>query len=59
MPFPRIFGRHPYIIEIENVVVRFGEPQNRFVATGKPVGSVQAVPEMPDDAVSQFQAVFF
>ena len=58
MEFARIFGRNAHGIEIKNIIVGFGEPKQRFVSAGKPIGSVQSVIEVPDDSIAKFQAQF-
>lgn len=44
-------------IEIENVVVTFGKPENCFVTTGKSFLAVQAVAERPNDPVAELKTV--
>ena len=54
-----VLGRHPYGVEVPDVVVGFGPPVDRFIATRQSLGAVQAVSEVPDDAISQLQTEVF
>ena len=55
--FVRVFGRHPDRIEIECVVVRFRKPKNSFVPSGESLRTVEAMLEVPDNAIPQSQSV--
>jgi hypothetical protein len=55
--FARVLLGHPDRVEVEVVVVSLREPEKGLVAAGEPVGAVQAVLEVPDDAVAELEAV--
>ena len=54
MPFTWIFLRYPNRVEIEHVVVRPGEPVNRFISSRESVLTMQTVSKMPDNPVPEF-----
>src|SRR5688500_14485441 len=49
---------HPYRVEVEGVIVRFCEPQDRLVAARKAPRTMQTVLKMPDDAISELESMF-
>lgn len=49
---PRVFLGYTHGIEIENVIIRFCEPHDCLVPSGKPAAAVQSVLEVPDDPVA-------
>src|SRR5207244_966052 len=51
----RVLLRHPDRIEGEYVVVALREPEDDLVATGETLRAVQAVLEVPDDAIPEPQ----
>src|SRR5262249_5039 len=53
---PRILLRHTDRVEIEHVVVAFGEPDDVFIAAREAVLAMQPVLEAPDDTVSELHA---
>jgi len=55
--FARVFGWDAHVIKIEDVVVRFGVPEDDFIAATEAALVVEAVAEVPDDPVAQGQAV--
>src|SRR5579885_391198 len=54
-----ILRRDPYWIEVKRVVLRFCEPQNRFVSTRQSLRTMEAMLDMPNDAIAQMQSVVF
>ena len=55
--FAGILRRHADGIEIEDVIVAFREPHDRFVAAGKSLGTMKAMLEMPNNSIAKFEAV--
>ena len=51
-----VLGRYADRVEVPGVVVAGGPPVDGFVPSGEPPAAVQAVAEVPDDAVAQAQA---
>ena len=56
---PGILLRHQDRVQVENVVVRLGVPEDHFVAAAESVSAMQPVPESPNDAVPHLQAQRF
>src|SRR5438552_16380804 len=46
-------------VEIENVIVCFGEPKNSFVPAGESTAAMQSVLEVPYDAIAQSESEVF
>jgi hypothetical protein len=55
MGLSRIFGGNPYCVQVEDVTVSFGKPEQRFVPTREPPRSVKTVLEVPNHSVPEFQ----
>jgi hypothetical protein len=56
MLLTRIFLRDADSVEVENIVVPSGKPDNRFIPPREPASAVEPMLEMPDDAISHLES---